>query len=555
MKINFLKQNIKKNLINNFIYLFFFIYFIIGILIYKDFGLGIEEHFQRKSGFYWLNYILNFTELSNLKDLAFTKFEDIKSFTPNITTIETHKYYGIIFDLPLAFIETYFKIEGPDIFYIRHLINFIIFSISGLFFFKIIEFRFKDSFISFAGSFFYLMSPKIFGTSFFDGKDLFFLSVLTISFYFFANYLKNPSKINLLYFALFSAFSTSCRIFGVILPISFFIICISEILNKYTNKCFYRILLYFFFYFIFLFLHWPFLWELNTNFLNIFDDFKVRQLTKVFFEGNFFNSTNLPFDYVPKSIFISTPFYILFLFIIGLSYKFKRISFRLLYIKKTNELINNDLWRSTYEKLDFFYFITFFLVIIFYFSFNPNIVGGWRLFLFCNFFICFFACYTINLFRVSIKKTFLISLIKILIIIMSLELIYKLYTFHPYQSLYMNNFVNDKNSLKYEIDTQSLSRIEALNFILTDASNKETIKIGTASFTPLEDARSLLEKNLWKKFIFLGTNNLENADYIYTNHIYDVDTNINSKYLIPTGFKLYKEVSKNNVRIFSIYKK
>ena len=109
--------------------------------------------------------------------------------------------------------------------------------------------------------------------------------------------------------------------------------------------------------------------------------------------------------------------------------------------------------------------------------------------------------------------------------------------------------------MNYEIDTQSISRVDALRFILSDAKEKNVIKIGTASFTPLEDARSLINTDLWNRFLFLGTNNLENADYIYSNHIYDIDTNINNKYLIPKNFILYKIITKNKVRIYSIYKK
>ena len=41
-----------------FINLFFILYFLLGLLIYKDFGIGIEEHFQRQNGFYWLKEIL-----------------------------------------------------------------------------------------------------------------------------------------------------------------------------------------------------------------------------------------------------------------------------------------------------------------------------------------------------------------------------------------------------------------------------------------------------------------------------------------------------------------
>ena len=54
------------------IIVFCVIYFFVGILTFKDYGVGIEEHFQRKSGFYWLNFILNFTGFENLEFEALT---------------------------------------------------------------------------------------------------------------------------------------------------------------------------------------------------------------------------------------------------------------------------------------------------------------------------------------------------------------------------------------------------------------------------------------------------------------------------------------------------
>ena len=58
LKIKFLlnlnAQNMKIN--NRITYIILIIYYFLGVCIYKDFGLGIEEHFQRKLGFYWLNY-------------------------------------------------------------------------------------------------------------------------------------------------------------------------------------------------------------------------------------------------------------------------------------------------------------------------------------------------------------------------------------------------------------------------------------------------------------------------------------------------------------------
>ena len=50
---------------NYLIILFSIIYLAVGLYTYKDYGLGIEEHFQRSSGFYWLNYLLQFTNFEN----------------------------------------------------------------------------------------------------------------------------------------------------------------------------------------------------------------------------------------------------------------------------------------------------------------------------------------------------------------------------------------------------------------------------------------------------------------------------------------------------------
>ena len=57
------------------------------------------------------------------------------------------------------------------------------------------------------------------------------------------------------------------------------------------------------------------------------------------------------------------------------------------------------------------------------------------------------------------------------------------------------------------------------------------------------------------KIKLIGNDNLENADYIFTNYIYEVNIFNNSKYEIPGNFKLYKSVVKNDTLIYSIYKK
>ena len=146
----------------------------------------------------------------------------------------------------------------------------------------------------------------------------------------------------------------------------------------------------------------------------------------------------------------------------------------------------------------------------------------------------------------NLKKVFLF----LLILFLSIQ-IYDIFKYHPFQSSYFNNFVSDEKKLKFEIDTQSLSRVHAIKEIMK--INKSLINLGTASWTPLEDARSMIPK-MWKKLNFVGTN-YGIADYIYSNHYYDVNYQINKKYHIPKNFSLYKTFLIDGTRIYSIYKK
>ena len=144
---------------NYYIIIFSIIYISFGLFTFKDYGIGIEEHFQRSSGFYWLNYILQFTSLDSLKEIVQGKIYLINQNILNLPDVEGVKFYGIIFDLPTAFIEVIFKIQEPhDYFYLRHLINYLIFYISGVLFFMILKMRIKINFICFLGFCIYLLS-------------------------------------------------------------------------------------------------------------------------------------------------------------------------------------------------------------------------------------------------------------------------------------------------------------------------------------------------------------------------------------------------------------
>ena len=157
-------------------FLLFSILFLVGLATFKDYGISIDEEFQRSSGFYWLNYVLSFTSFENFKSSVTEIMSQIKGFT--LPSVENNKPYGIIFDLPVAFLEIVFQIKEPKNYYhLRHLLNFLIFFVSAVFFFKLLLNRFSNVFISLIGTSFFILSPRIYGNSFYNNKDIIFLSL------------------------------------------------------------------------------------------------------------------------------------------------------------------------------------------------------------------------------------------------------------------------------------------------------------------------------------------------------------------------------------------
>ena len=178
-------MKLKNKANSKFIVLFLFsVYFLIGIFTFKDYGISIDEQFQRSSGLYWLSYILKLLHLDKLSAVALLKFENIQGFT--LVTADQIPTYGIIFDVPSALIEIIFSIDEPkNYFYLRHLMNFLFFFISSIYFYRLLVNRFENINLCILGTIFYILSPRIYGASFYNNKDIiFFISCFDYNIFF-----------------------------------------------------------------------------------------------------------------------------------------------------------------------------------------------------------------------------------------------------------------------------------------------------------------------------------------------------------------------------------
>ena len=80
------------------------------------------------------------------------------------------------------------------------------------------------------------------------------------------------------------------------------------------------------------------------------------------------------------------------------------------------------------------------------------------------------------------------------------------------------------------------------------------IIIGVGSWTMLDLSKKMLPYKLRNKIIIAGQD-YQNADFIFSNHIFEINPKFDDKYFIPKTFEKYKSLKKGNILINEFYKK
>lgn len=141
----------------------FLIMLVISIFSYKEYGLSWDEPVQRRTGSISYNYI-------------FEKNQELFSWKD--------RDYGVAFELPLYMVEKVLKQKDRyDIFCTRHLITHIFFLFGALAAFLLIDSIYKNKLLATLAFLFLVLNPRIYTHSFFNTKDLPFLSMLIICLY------------------------------------------------------------------------------------------------------------------------------------------------------------------------------------------------------------------------------------------------------------------------------------------------------------------------------------------------------------------------------------
>jgi hypothetical protein len=290
------------------VFIFFLTYLLIGLCIYKDYGVSWDESAGRYRGIASINYALH-------GDPAIFDF--------------IGRHNGPAYEMFLIGMEK-LLIPNADIrtkYFTRHLLIFLTFYIGVVFFYLLCKKRFSSWAMGLLGCLFLILSPRIFAHSFYNSKDIIFLTFFIISIYTLFRYIEDRSLLNILFHAFSCAFLTDIRIFGGVVflftllfaGIDFFKAGRKGWGNGETLTILLGFIFYTSYFIFFVFLLWPFLWPHPLhNFvesIKILSQYPIHR--KILYFGQYVQSSNLPWHYGVVSLIIITPLLYTICFCLG----------------------------------------------------------------------------------------------------------------------------------------------------------------------------------------------------------------------------------------------
>jgi len=509
----------KNNLRSHLPFLIFFVIFLItGLFVYKDYGISWDEEISRSEcGIINYNFMLS------------------GDYKPLITGNE--KYHGPAFEIFLIALEKVTNLENPQtIYHMRHLATFLLFAIS-IFFFYLILLRFtRSTTLSLLGCVFLALSPRILADAFYNSKDLALLSFTIISIYTTIAFLSSRSVKSIFFHAFASAFLIDIRILGIIIPLfTIFYSTLKIAFEGNNNNLIRRNLLYLLFLIPMIILFWPVLWRHPLeNFVAAFNEMRKYHWDGfVLFNGKKINALNLPWEYLPVWISITTPVLYLCLFITGVA----------LFLKQVLSGFKNNFQKIFSYEIEWLNLFIIIVPVTAVIVLNSVVYDGWRHLYLIYPSIIFFSIYALKyLFQIFKNAKYFFPISIFITAISCLTTIYEIIRLHPYENIYFNCLVgNSYQNAKerFELDYWGLSYFEGLKYIVEN-DKRNFIKIAEDTY-PGETNAMLLEEKDRDRLIYTS---LERADYYLTTYR-----------LHPENYP-YKElfsVTRGDARLMSVF--
>ena len=427
---------------------FFVAFLLIGLGIYKDYGLSWDENRNHENGKKSFNYVFK-------GDRSLLTYSD--------------RYYGVAFELPLFMIEKILKLEtSRQVFLMRHLATFLIFFLGVVFFYRLNKDHFRSWKIGLLGSLLLILSPRLFAESFYNSKDLVFLSFFIISIYTLIQFLEKTSLFRAAVHALVCALMIDVRVLGILVPgLTLFFFVAAKIFTdrspaRTLKKEIPALFLFLALTICLMILFWPILWnDPVAQFIRAWRKMSRYPWSRaVLYMGRYLSPESLPWHYIPVWFVITTPLLYTASFAAGL-------------VRSIVEIFRRPVsrFRDSQQRDSLLFLAWFFGPLLAVIIFKPVVYDSWR-----HLYFIYPAFLILSLKGMVILHALLKSVkwagrvlapLFILIILFGLtQTAAFMIANHPHQNVYFNALAGKDVQADWDLDYWGLSYRQALEYIL-----------------------------------------------------------------------------------------
>ncbi|MES2132691.1 MAG: glycosyltransferase family 39 protein [Bacteroidota bacterium] len=471
-------------------YILFFLFAIIGTCTASAYGMTWDELYQRTMGEVLYNYVFK---------------------NDGYYLVSPDRDHGPLFEFVLVLIEKIGNMTSSRSLYImRHTVTHLFFLISALCFYKLIFLLYNKRSLAILGFLFLVITPTIYGHSFFNSKDVPFLSLFIICFYQFALAFKDKKWYQFIWLGLFSCLLMNIRIMGILFVVFVLFFLLLDLYSFRKEKGSVKKHLLFLCLFtmatvLFTILIWPLLWHNPLqNFLYVF-----KSLSKfgwggvMLFNGNMISSENLTWTYIPTWFCINTPLIYLLLGFSGIL---------LFIIQQLKALKSFNL--QAIDKNNVLYLLSFFAPVLAIIILNSVVFDSWRHLFYIYPSFILLAIYFMNF---SMERSYKWIVSALAGISIAMTAFFMMSNF-PFSHVYFNELVSlhkgEYLKQHYEMDYWGVSYNKSLEYIVS-VDNRDTITV-FAQNSPGIDNANMLPDTQKKHLVFVDA--LEKADYFITNY-------------------------------------
>jgi hypothetical protein len=479
---------------------------ILGVQLHQDYNISSDEQVERTNGIVSLTYLADKFQIGRLQhDPIIKDYRHIPKLQEYMD-----RDYPVGFNLPMAIIERFLGInDDRNVFHLRHLFTFFFYITGVIALYAISERRFASWQMGLVSAIFLLLTPRFFAEGFYNSKDIVFMSCFAIATATAIHFILQPRIKTAIWHALACALAIDIRIMAVILPlltIAFLIVRVTkdEVSAKtalHTTAIYLSLMAFL------VLLTWPWLWADPVNhFSQAFTNMaKFRWNGQMLFDGRLISSTQLPWNYLPLWITVTTPILYSALFFLGALLTIATL------IKR-----GFHLWHGEQELQDLIFLSLFFAPLTATIVLQSVLYDGWRqMYFIYPAFLLLASKGFISIWRWT-KKTTLMKVATL--IVMSLSLLSTLSWMikaHPFQNVYFNSLVQSNWKTRFDLDYWGLANRQALEWILKN-DERAFINVWQGSLSNVSLSLKMLNKGQRERISIVDR--AQDADYILTNY-------------------------------------